>query len=332
VTLRLSLLALAVLSGAGIARAQGLPAGVTERAITVPGPVPLPGTLTVPSGPGPFPALIIVHGSGGGDRDLTMGAAPPLSEIKPYRDLAWGLAQRGILVLRYDKRTRVQPMWYANKAFTVWEETVEDAASALALLRQQPEAAAGRTFMIGHSLGGMLAPRIARADGKLAGVILLAGATRAQVVEQVERQLAYIQSVSGPDSGTVKAQRAQLAPLLERIKALTPADSASTQILLGAPASYYLDLARYDAALSMREVSLPLLVLQGMRDYQVTPDQLDDWLKTLGERSDLTVKRYEKLNHLFLAGEGPPSPADYSRPGHVEIQVISDIADWIGKH
>ena len=329
---RLSLFALAVWCGAGIARAQGLPAGVTERAITVPGPVPLPGTLTVPSGSGPFPALIIVHGSGGGDRDLTMGAAPPLSEIKPYRDLAWGLAQRGILVLRYDKRTRVQPMWYANKAFTVWEETVEDAASALALLRQQPEAAAGRTFMIGHSLGGMLAPRIARADGKLTGVILLAGATRAQVVEQVERQLAYIQSVSGPDSGAVKAQRAQLAPLLERIKALTPADSASTQILLGAPASYYLDLARYDAALAMREVSSPLLVLQGMRDYQVTPDQLDDWLKTLGERSDLTVKRYEKLNHLFLAGEGPPSPADYSRPGHVELQVISDIADWIGKH
>ena len=331
-TPRLSVLALAVLSGTGVARAQELPAGVTERAITVPGPVPLPGTLTVPPGKGPFPALIIVHGSGGGDRDLTLGTAPPLSEIKPYRDLAWGLAQRGVVVLRYDKRTRVQPMWYANKAFTVREETVEDAVSALALLRQQPEVAAGRTFMIGHSLGGMLAPRIARADGKLAGVILLAGATRAQVVEQVERQLAYIQSVSGPDSGTVKAQRVQLAPLLERIKALTPADSASTQILLGAPASYYLDLARYDPALAMREVNLPLLVLQGMRDYQVTPDQLDDWLKTLGDRSDLTVKRYEKLNHLFLAGEGPPSPADYARPGHVELQVISGIADWIGKH
>jgi dienelactone hydrolase len=329
---RLSVLALAVLSSTGVARAQELPAGVTERAITVPGPVPLPGTLTVPAGPGPFPALIIVHGSGGGDRDLTLGTKPPLSEIKPYRDLAWGLAQRGILVLRYDKRTRVQPMWFANRAFTVREETVEDAVSALALLRQQPEVAAGRTFMIGHSLGGMLAPRIAREDGKLAGVILLAGATRAQVVEQVERQLAYIQSVSGADSGTVKAQRAQLAPLLERIKSLTPADSANTQIVLGAPASYYLDLAHYDPALAMREVTLPLLVLQGMRDYQVTPDQLDDWLKTLGDRSDLTVKRYEKLNHLFLAGEGPPSPADYSRPGHVELQVISDIADWIGKY
>lgn len=329
---RLSALLLGVMCGTGVARAQELPAGVSEREITVPGPVPLPGTLTLPAGKGPFPALIIVHGSGGGDRDLTMGPTPPLSEIKPYRDLAWGLAERGVVVLRYDKRTRVQPMWYANRTFTVREETVEDAASALALLRQQPEVAASRTYMIGHSLGGMVAPRIALADGKLAGVILLAGATRAQVVEQVERQLAYIQSVSGPDSTAIKAQRAQLAPLLERIKALTPADSASTQILLGAPASYFLDLARYDPALAMREVKLPLLVLQGMRDYQVTPDQLEDWLKTLGERRDLTVKRYEKLNHLFLAGEGPPSPADYRRAGRVEPVVISDIAEWIGKH
>lgn len=313
----------------GAARAQELPAGLSERAITVPGPVPLPGTLTLPAGQGPFPGVIIVHGSGAGDRDLTMGTAPPLSEIKPYRDLAWGLAQRGILVLRYDKRPRVAPMWFAGKAFTVRDEAVEDAVSALALLRQQPELAAGKSFLIGHSLGGMLAPRIALADGKLAGIVLLAGATRAQVVEQVERQLAYIQSVSGPDSAAVKAQRVQLAPLLERIKALTPADSASTQILLGAPAAYYLDLARYDPALTMREVRLPLLVLQGMRDYQVTPDQLEDWLKALGARSDLTVKRYEKLNHLFLPGEGPPSPADYRRPGQVDPQVSADIAEWI---
>ena len=322
-------LALLLVSPPGGAMAQELPAGLSERPIIVPGPVPLPGTLTLPAGKGPFPALIIVHGSGGGDRDLTMGAAPPLSQIKPYRDLAWGLAVQGVAVLRYDKRSRVAPMWFANKTFTVRDESVEDAVSALALLRQQPEVDSGHTYMIGHSLGGMLAPRIAAADGKLAGVILMAGATRAQVVEQVERQLAYIQSVSGPDSGAIKAQRAQLAPLLEKIRAITPADSSSTQILLGAPASYYLDLARYDPALTMREFRGPLLVLQGLRDYQVTPDQLDDWLKTLGERKGLTVLRYEKLNHLFLPGEGPPSPADYRVAGHVEPKVIADIAKWV---
>jgi dienelactone hydrolase len=336
--MRLRLLSIAAgLAGGGLVgaaplRAQELPAGLTERALTVPGPVPLPGTLTLPAGAGPFPGLIIVHGSGAGDRDLTLGTMPPLSEIKPYRDLAWGLAQLGVAVLRYDKRPRVQPMWFANKLFTVFDETVDDAASALVLLREQPEVRAAHTFMIGHSLGGMVAPRIARADGKLAGIILLAGATRASLVDQIERQLAYIQAVGGPDSAAVQAQRAQLAPLLAKIRALTPADSNNTQILLGAPARYFLDLAQYDPARAMREVPLPLLVLQGLRDYQVAPDQLDDWLSVLGQRRDLTVKRYEGLNHLFLRGEGPPSPADYRRPGHVDSQVISDIADWIARH
>lgn len=117
--------------------------------------------------------------------------------------------------------------------------------------------------------------------------------------------------------------------MLAKIRALTPADSANTQNLLGAPASYYLDLAQYDPARVMHEVQVPLLVLQGLRDYQVTPDQLDDWLRALGPRAELTVKRYEGLNHLFLRGEGPPSPADYSKPGHVDPQVISDIAGWV---
>src|SRR6185436_6522694 len=101
--------------------------------ITVAGPVPLPGTLTLPAGKGPFPGVILVHGSGGGDRDETLGPN------KPFRDIAWGLAAQGIVVLRYDKRAKVQPMWYANRAFTVYEEVTQDALSALDLLRQQPE-------------------------------------------------------------------------------------------------------------------------------------------------------------------------------------------------
>ncbi|MGQ0703563.1 MAG: alpha/beta hydrolase family protein [Gemmatimonadales bacterium] len=326
---RLIGMAATLLAGMPLGVRAQLPAGVAEREIVVPGPVSLPGTLTIPAGTGPFPGLIIVHGSGPGDRDLTMGPNPPLSEIKPYRDLAWGMAQRGIVVLRYDKRSRVAPMSFAGKPFTVNEEAVDDAVSALAILRQQPEVRADRTFLIGHSLGGMVAPRIAQRDGKLAGIVLLAGATRAGVVDQVERQLAYIESVAGPDSAAVRAQRLQLAPLIARIKALTPPDSADTTPILGAPASYYLDLAGYDPARAIREVALPLLVLQGLRDYQVTPDQLDDWLTTLGPREHLTVKRYQSLNHLFLLGQGPPSPADYSRPGQVEPQVIADIAAWI---
>lgn len=305
---------------------QQLPAGLVERAVNIPGPVPLPGTLTLPAGRGPFPALIIVHGSGAGDRDMTIGP------VKPYRDIAWGLAERGVAVLRYDKRTKVAPMWFAAKAFTVWDETVEDAVSALKVLRGQPEVNARKTLLVGHSLGGMLAPRIAAADGKLAGIILLAGATRAGLADQVDRQLAYIASISAGDSTTlaaVKAQQKMMAPRIARIRALVPADSSNLQIILGAPAKYFLDLNAYDPAVAMREIKLPLLILQGMRDYQVTPEQMEDYLRALGPRTDVTIGRYEAMSHLFIAGKGVPSPNDYAVPGHVDPSVIADIAAWV---
>ncbi len=130
---------------------------------------------------------MLVHGSGAGDRDETM--PPPSAPSKPFRDLAWGLAEHGIVVLRYDKRARVQPAWYAGKNFTVYDEAVQDALSALVLLRQQPEVDPKHTFQLGHSLGAMLAPRIGAADGKVAGLIIMAGATRVTLIDQMIRQV-----------------------------------------------------------------------------------------------------------------------------------------------
>jgi dienelactone hydrolase len=319
---------LAALAGAVVAplSAQSLPSGIIEREITVPGPVPLPGTLTLPVGRGPFPGVVLVHGSGAGDRDETLG------DNKPFRDIAWGLAERGVAVLRYDKRAKVGPGWFLKAGFTVYDETIQDALSALLLLRQQPELHPGRTAVLGHSLGGMVAPRIALADPKLAGVIIMAGATRVEVPAQMERQYRYIASVSGPDSAAVMAQWEKLAPIMERLRHLTPADSLDTKALPGlggTSAKYWQDLAAHDPAVMMRDVHIPALVLQGMRDYQVPPDQLDDWLKVLGPHRDLTVKRYPALTHLMIAGSGPPGPAEYAVPGHVDTQVVADIASFV---
>ena len=130
-------------------------------------------------------------------------------------------------------------------------------------------------------------------------------------------------------SRKVRAATAPYRPGLARIRALVPADSANLTPIIGAPAAYYLDLKGYDPALAMRDVTLPLLVLQGMRDYQVTPAQLDDWLQALGPRPDLVVKRYPELNHLFLAGSGTPGPGEYAIPGHVAAAVLDDIAAWM---
>ncbi|HRP07471.1 MAG TPA: hypothetical protein PLL69_03195, partial [Gemmatimonadales bacterium] len=106
---------------------------VRDLEVTIPGPVELPGVLTLPDGVGPFPAVVIVHGSGPVDRDLTIGPN------KPYRDIARGLAERGIAVLRYDKRSRVAPGWFGGRTFTVRDEVIEDAVAALELLRGRDE-------------------------------------------------------------------------------------------------------------------------------------------------------------------------------------------------
>jgi hypothetical protein len=72
-----------------------------------------------------------------------------------------------------------------------------------------------------------------------------------------------------------------------------------------------------------------MLVLQGERDYQVTAVDLAGWRRAVGGHANATIKTYAALNHLFMAGTGPASPADYARAGHVDPAVIDDIAGWI---
>ncbi len=324
-----ALLPLATPADAQVPTALELPTGLVERAITVNGPVPLPGTLTVPAGGGSFPGVVLVHGSGAGDRDETIGGN------KTFRDIAWGLAARGIVVLRYDKRSNVSPAWFMKPGFTVRDETIDDAVSALAHLREQPEVNTSRTFVLGHSLGGMLAPRIAKADGKLAGLIIMAGATELNLGEQMDRQYDYIISISGADSTKVRQAIEPARPGIARIRALTAADAADTKPIPGMGGTsprYWVDLTTPSPAQAMREIQIPALVLQGMRDYQVTPDQLDGWLRVVGPRKDLTVIRYPSLTHLFTSGEGIPRPQEYSIAKPVDPQVALDIADFIRKH
>lgn len=293
--------------------------------LTIPGPVPLPAKLTLPAGTGPFPAVVIVHGSGAGDMDGTLGPN------KPYVDLARGLAERGVAVLRYDKRAKVSGIWYMNRRFTMYDETIEDARSAVALLRTRREIDGHRIVLAGHSFGGYAAPRIVASDSAVAGIILLAGAFVTPMDELIPRQVDYIISVSdSAGAARGRAQRAALGAMMESIRHLTPADSARPGLMMGAPASYWLDLRSYDPTAVARTIPQPMLILQGERDYQVTPAMLDEYLVRLGDRPRTTVRRFPGLNHLFIAGEGTPRPAEYKVPGHVAGEVVEVIAGWVG--
>jgi dienelactone hydrolase len=266
------------------------------------GPWSLPGTLTVPSSSGgAVPAVVLVHGSGPLDRDETVGAN------KPFRDLAEGLASRGIAVLRYEKRTKIYASrMSAMKDLTVQQETVEDALKAAALLRQQPEVASRRVFVLGHSLGGYVAPRIAQQDPRLAGLILMAANVR-PLDDLLADQLQWM-GLSG-----------------------TELDKAKASILQALPASYTDDLSGYNPAEESRNLAVPMLILQGERDYQVTMKDFNLWKAALAGRPNATFRSYPALNHLFIAGEGKSAPAEYAQPGHVDGDVIELIAGWIAR-
>lgn len=302
------------------------PAAVAEREVTVgDGEWRLPGTLTTPSrGSGPFPVVVLVHGSGPNDRDETIGPN------KPFRDLAWGLGSRGVAVLRYEKRTRQYRERLITHVgrFTVAEETVDDALAAVALVRNLSTIDPDRVFVLGHSLGGMLAPRIARRDERIAGLIMLAGAAR-PLEDLIGDQVHYL---AGLDSAITDAERVRLEQIeqeMARVAALTPADSSSGDLILGAPASYWLDLRAYDPVAVARSLSIPMLILQGGRDYQVTGADLARWRDGLAGSPRVSFREYSELNHLFIAGAGPSSPAEYETVGHVAPEVVADIAAWI---
>jgi dienelactone hydrolase len=285
----------------------------------------LPGTLTVPRAGGPFPAVVLVHGSGPNDRDETLGLNTP------FRDLAWGLAERGIAVLRYDKRSFAQPdtLMALGEDLTVEQEVVVDARAGLELLRETEKIDPEAIYVLGHSLGGTLAPRIAEATPRPTGVIILAGATL-PLPEKMLEQTRYIVSLDGTVTDAEKEALDGIHSEVARIRSALEGDGPAPEgMILGAPIGYYRDLEEYDPAARAAALGVPCLVLQGGRDYQVTGDDFAGWKQALSATESACLHTYAGMDHLFRKGEGIPGPHDYDRRAPVDPTVIDDIAAWI---
>ena len=271
----------------------------------------LPGTLTIPSGKGPFPAALLIQGSGPNDRDETVGAN------HPFADIADGLSSRGIIVLRYDKRSYAR--WNLNPPkTTVDDDVIDDAVAAVKLLEARGDVARDRVFVVGHGLGATLAPEIAKKARHVAGIVMLAPVGRSLPRMMVEQ--ARLLGQAAPE---------QLAEMERQADELAKHKMGLKDTFFGSPASYYYDLEARDEVAMARSLDVPILILHGGRDRQVTEDDIQYWQTGLKGDAKVQIVTIPLLNHLFIAGQGQATPAEYFAPAHVDAAAIAAMVSFI---
>ena len=300
----------------------------TGLALPVPSLGELPGTLTLPKGEGPFPAVILLQGSGASDRDETVGS------LKPFRDLAEGLAGRGIAVYRFDKRSYVYAdELAAKKDATLEDEYLEDAVNAVQLLAAQDRIDPNRIFVLGHSLGGNAIPAVARelkqAPVKARGFIMMAASPRPLDVLMRE-QYNFLYSLL---PGITAEQQAEKDALFAELDKLQEPDSlAEDDRVAGVYSAYWKWLAAYDIVEAAKEITEPVLLLQGEEDYQVTMEDFEIWKSAVGEKENWRMISYPGLTHVFVPGEKTEGAAVYAREGKVQEDPVLDIASFVGEN
>ncbi len=279
---------------------------ISEKPVVVnSGNVKLNATYTVPVGRAKFPIVVFIHGSGPNDRDETIGSN------KMFRDIALGLAENGIASLRYDKRTFAYAgnIEVLRNIKTPEEEVIADALAAVQLASSLKGVCNDSIYLLGHSLGGYLLPQIASRCSNLHGIIICSGNTR-PIEVLLKEQINYIYSLNG---------KVDESKVNEDVKKL-----------MGAMPQSYIDyLKQYEPVITASKLNIPILILQGERDYQVTMADFGFWKLGLWNKSNVTAKSYPKLNHIYTEGEGPSTPFEYNRTGRVPLYVIKDIVNWI---
>ena len=292
---------------------------------------PLKGVLTLPdSSAGPVPAVVLVHGSGSSNMD------EKVMKLTPFRDLAEGLAARGVASVRYDKRSFAHGLKMIrdkSTPITVQQETIEDAILAASLLRQDARIDSSRICIIGHSMGGMLAPRIDAEGGNFAGLILLAGSPRPievilreQTAEMLECMPAFVRKMSQK-----KVDR--LLAGFDGLYDLTDEEAKAKKYGGGVTMYYFKEMGSHPAPDYLAKSEKPMLILQGEADFQVKADRdFRQYKELLADRDNVTFRLYPGLNHCFVPTLGmniANAKKEYAKERHIPAEVLDDIAGWI---
>jgi uncharacterized protein len=287
------------------------------------GPLTVPGTLTLPRSAHGAPAVVLLA-SGASDRDVTVGP-----KNKPFKDLAWGMASRGVAVVRFDKITHVDTRIASEPGFTMVDEYLPNALAAVRLLQQRPEVDPARVFVAGISGGGKATVRVAAADPSIAGIVMLA-ADAVPLPRAAARIIDYVAGIEPAAGGSDTVHGAAEAIARTEDPALSP-ETPSTELLFGWPASYWLDLREFDQVTTAAALNRPILILQGGRDYQVTEtEDLAAWRAGLHGGPGVSIKVFPDDDHMFFRGSGPSAPSDYQVENHVDPAVVDAIVKWMG--
>lgn len=292
---------------------------------------PLNGLLTLPDdAESPVPAVLFIHGSGASNMDEKVG------KLTPFRDLAQGLARHGIASIRYDKRTFAHGFkMLRDKSLevTVRTETIEDAVLATELLKQDPRIDPQQIFIIGHSMGGMLAPRIDAEGGNYAGLILMAGSPRKLEEIMLDQNEQVLCSSKGLVRWIVRKQIAKFAAMFDGMYQLTDQEAKTRKIGGGTTLYYFKEMGEHPASRYLTDAEMPILILQGGKDFQATADKdFAAYKALLAGKSNVTFRIYENLNHAFVPsvyGDIMKAKQEYGIEQHIGEDVIIDIADWI---
>ena len=293
-------------------------------------PYPLKGMLTLPEGPGPFPAAVLVHGSGSSNMDEKVG------KLTPFKDIALGLAQRGVATIRYDKRSFTHGLKMVadkNLTVTVREETIDDALLAAKLLRADERIDAGRVFLIGHSMGAMLAPRIECQGGDFRGLVLMAGTTR-RMEEVLMAQTAEVMATLPKFLGWLgRKQTAKLEKLFDGLYDLSDEEAKAKKVGGGTTLYYFKEMGMPTVSDWLDRTRKPMLVMQGEKDCQVKADvDFARYRELLGHRENVAFRLYPGLNHAFVPARFDSiakAKQEFTPERHMGPEVLDDIAEWI---
>ena len=287
---------------------------------------PLAGMLCLPDDLSrPVPAAVLVHGSGPSNMD------EKVMKMTPFKDIAEGLQEYGIATLRYDKRTFRYGRKMSKKAVTVHEETIEDALRALEILKSDPRIDSSGIFIIGHSMGAMLAPRIYDECGYARGVVMMAG-TPYRLEEVLVRQMKQMEGGSPLISRIVRRQREKLEKQIDEMSKMSDKETMFRK-LSGISMYYFREMGRKGPSEYLLENDYPAFIMQGGKDFQVLAEvDYKKFREDLSARDHTEFKLYPDLNHCFvtaLSDDIRKVSDEYKTERHIGDEVIGDMADFI---